>query len=163
MGDEELAAAHTPPVEQMQAGLAFLAALAANERGEHVGDLLDEFCGPGENGFVVGMVSLLNLAGAMLTTVSGEQGTWGFQLDTPFGRVDVGGPTWAARFVTASMNGDHATAFGLWFSAATEEEQEEQARSLSALAVPLLAHATRQFLAAGQVLDLEALQPWEVG
>ena len=145
-----------------EAGLRFLALLATDERGPQVGDALDEFCGPTHDGFVVGIVSLLNVAGAMLSTVDGEPGTWGFEMATPFGPAPVPASTsWAARFVTAAMNGDHDTAFALWYGAASEDAQADQAKDLSKMAIPLLTHAVKTFLATGKQLDVTALSPWQ--
>lgn len=151
-----------PTIPQAEAAMRFFAMLATDERGSEVADALDEFCGPSHEGFVVGIVTLLNVAGAMLSTVDGDRGTWGFEMSTPFGPAAVpASTTWAARFVTAAMNGDHDTAFSLWYGAATEAEQAKQAKDLATMAIPLLRHAVKGFLATGKQLDLAAMSPWE--
>lgn len=155
-------------VPNAEAGLRFLAMLATDTRGPEVADALDEFCGPTHDGFVVGMVTLLNTAGAMLSSADGIRGLWGFELApmamTPLGPAPIAAATsWAARFVTAAMNGDHAAAFALWYAVSSEEEQAAQAKELASMAIPLLAHSVKAFLAAGRQLDLESFSPWEVG
>lgn len=152
-----------------EAALRFLAALAVDEPGPSVLEAMDEFMPPGDgDAFLVGVVTLLNVAGAMLSTVDGVVSPWGFDMvsanGAPMGDVPPE-HTWAARFITAAMSGDHASAFDLWFVPAPQEVQERQSRALTQMLLPLLRNAVRAFIATGRELNLAAMTPWaeEVG
>ncbi len=144
-----------------EAGLKFLAALAVDEPGDLQASM-DAFMPPGDpEAFIVGVVCLLNVAGAMLSTVDGVVAPWGFEMIHPLGEASIPEEQrWAARFVIACMNGDHASAFDLWYLPASREVQEKQAEALSTLVFPLLRKTVRGFVAAGKQLDEAALQPW---
>ena len=144
-----------------EAGIKFLAALAVNEPHDLPASM-DAFMPPGDpEAFIVGVVALLNVAGAMLSTVDGVVAPWGFEMLHPLGEAAIPEEQrWAARFVIACMNGDHASAFDLWHLPAPREVQEKQAEALSTLVFPLLRRTVRDFVAAGRKLDEAALQPW---
>lgn len=152
-----------------EAALRFLAALAVDEPGDGLVEAMDEFMPPGDgDAFLVGIVTLLNVAGAMLSTVDGVVAPWGFDMVNTDGSPMAGVPPehmWAARFIVAAMSGDHASAFDLAYVSAPLEVQERQARALNDMAIPLLRKAVRDFLATGRELNLAAMTPWagEVG
>lgn len=143
-----------------RAGMRFLAALATDS--PDVVESFDAFFGDDDpDRFVVGLVTLLNMSGALLTSASGVSGLWSFQLDTPLGQVPIEqSVSWAARFAVAAMNGDHATAFSLWHVACSESDAEAQSKHLSGIAIPLMRHAVREFIASGRKFDEAAMRPW---